>query len=188
MRLCCLSCAICIHYYGLFAFSLQTIKICSCGNIYMNNFIVKLPVSKGKCLLHIVLRLACIYLKTDSCSFLWRARPCPLSDTFDLGGYKVWESLGIPVCTQCTGKREFLFTELYKDLQVHTYIFISLFFSFLDGITIFRPSTFFIKILSSVGVQIRVQMKPVMQLSIMVDHSYQNRTSGRTYHILSVCS
>lgn len=128
MRLCCLSCAICIHYYGLFAFSLQTIKICSCGNIYMNNFIVKLPVSKGKCLLHIVLRLACICLKTDSCSFLWRARPCPLSDTFDLGGYKVWESLGIPVCTQCTGKREFLFTELYKDLQVHTYIFISLFF------------------------------------------------------------
>ncbi|NWZ60204.1 MUC5B protein, partial [Haliaeetus albicilla] len=70
-----------------------TIKICSCGNIYMNNFIVKLPISK-------------------------------------------------------------------------------------DGITIFRPSTFFIKILSSTGVQIRVQIKPVMQLSITVDHSYQNRTSG----------
>ncbi|OXB72764.1 UNVERIFIED_CONTAM: hypothetical protein H355_006207 [Colinus virginianus] len=70
-----------------------TIKICSCGNIYMNNFIVKLPVSK-------------------------------------------------------------------------------------DGITIFRPSTFFIKILSLTGVRIRVQMKPVMQLSITVDHSYQNRTSG----------
>ncbi|NXP41063.1 MUC5B protein, partial [Leiothrix lutea] len=70
-----------------------TIKICSCGNIYMNNFIVKLPVRK-------------------------------------------------------------------------------------DGIIIFRQSTFFIKILSSAGVQIRVQMKPVMQLSITVDHSFQNRTSG----------
>ncbi|GAB0190059.1 mucin-2 [Grus japonensis] len=72
-----------------------TIKICSCGNIYMNNFIVKLPVSK-------------------------------------------------------------------------------------DGITIFRPSTFFIKILSSTGVRIRVQMKPIMQLSITVDHSYQNHTSDPT--------
>ncbi|OWK58541.1 Mucin-5B [Lonchura striata] len=70
-----------------------TIKICSCGNIYMNNFIVKLPVKK-------------------------------------------------------------------------------------DDITIFRQSTFFIQILSSAGVQIRVQMKPVMQLSITVDHSFQNRTSG----------
>ncbi|KAJ7411355.1 hypothetical protein BTVI_50229 [Pitangus sulphuratus] len=69
------------------------IKICSCGNIYMNNVIAKLPVNK-------------------------------------------------------------------------------------DGITIFRQSTFFIKILSSAGVQIRVQMKPVMQLSITVDHSFQNLTSG----------
>lgn len=43
-------CLMCIRFHGLFSFSLQTIKICSCGNIYMNNFIVKLPVSKGKCL------------------------------------------------------------------------------------------------------------------------------------------
>lgn len=41
-------CLMCIHYHRVFSFSLQTIKICSCGSIYMNNFIVKLPVSKGK--------------------------------------------------------------------------------------------------------------------------------------------
>lgn len=73
-----------------------------------------------------------------------------------------------------------LFSQLCKDFRVHTTFFLLLFYC-LDGIIIFRQSTFFIKILSSAGVQIRVQMKPVMQLSITVDHSFQNRTSGRTH-------
>ncbi|CAM4571963.1 unnamed protein product [Lepidochelys olivacea] len=47
-----------------------------------------------------------------------------------------------------------------------------------DGITIFRPSTFYINILTSLGVQIQVQIKPIMQLFITVDDSYQNHTSG----------
>lgn len=103
---------------------------------------------------------------------------------------KVDTRSGIPwefLCyTGCTGKQKLLFTQFHKDLQVHAFFFF--FFFSLDGITIFRPSTFFIKILSSTGVRIRVQMKPVMQLSITVDHSYQNRTSGRTHPALSVCS
>lgn len=87
---------------------------------------------------------------------------------------------GNPCVTACTGKWKFPFTQLCKDLQVQT-IFFYFSLSCLDGIIIFRQSTFFIKILSSAGVQIRVQMKPVMQLSITVDHSFQNRTSGRTH-------
>ncbi|KYO22189.1 hypothetical protein Y1Q_0000775 [Alligator mississippiensis] len=47
-----------------------------------------------------------------------------------------------------------------------------------DGITMFRPSTFYINILTSVGVQIQVQMKPIMQLFISLDDSYHNQTSG----------
>uniref|UniRef100_A0A8C4YB16 MUC5A protein n=1 Tax=Gopherus evgoodei TaxID=1825980 RepID=A0A8C4YB16_9SAUR len=47
-----------------------------------------------------------------------------------------------------------------------------------DGIMIFRPSTFYINILTSFGIQIQVQIKPIMQLFITVDDSYQNHTSG----------
>lgn len=92
-----------------------------------------------------------------------------------------WEFL---CYTGVIGKWQLLFTQLHKDLQVRIFLF----FSSLDGITIFRLSTFFIEILSSTGVQIQVQMKPVMQLSITVDHSYQNRTSGRKDHALPVSS
>lgn len=98
----------------------------------------------------------------------------------------VWDSLGDSCVTlNVLVKRSSCFLSLIKVCEV--LFFLSL-FSSLDGITIFRPSTFFIKILSSAGVQIQVQMKPLMQLSITVDHSYQNGTSGRNYHILSVHS
>lgn len=141
----------------------------------MNNFIVKLPVRKGKSPSSHLPQNSLHLLQKDSCSFLWKEHD-PLTVRWLLG-------LGFPgyLCvTACTGKLKFLFAQLCKDLQVHTTCF-SFYLSSLDGITIFRQSTFFIKILSSAGVQIRVQMKPVMQLSITVDHSFQNRTSGRTH-------
>uniref|UniRef100_A0A8D0GKT0 Uncharacterized protein n=1 Tax=Sphenodon punctatus TaxID=8508 RepID=A0A8D0GKT0_SPHPU len=47
-----------------------------------------------------------------------------------------------------------------------------------DGITIFRPSTFYINVLTSIGMQIQVQIMPIMQLFILVDESYHDRTSG----------
>ncbi|XP_066475597.1 mucin-5B-like [Tiliqua scincoides] len=47
-----------------------------------------------------------------------------------------------------------------------------------DGTTIFRPSTFYVSIVTSSRVQIQVQLKPIMQLFITVDETYRNRTSG----------
>ncbi|XP_060132764.1 mucin-5B-like [Zootoca vivipara] len=47
-----------------------------------------------------------------------------------------------------------------------------------DGVTLFRPSTFYVNILTSSRVQIQVQLKPIMQIFITVDETYQNHTSG----------
>ncbi|XP_053104113.1 mucin-5B-like [Hemicordylus capensis] len=47
-----------------------------------------------------------------------------------------------------------------------------------DGVTIFRPSTFYVNIVTSSWVQIQVQLKPIMQLFIILDESYHSRTSG----------
>ncbi|XP_062823680.1 mucin-5B isoform X2 [Anolis carolinensis] len=47
-----------------------------------------------------------------------------------------------------------------------------------DGVTLFRPSTFYVNIVTSSRVQIQVQLKPIMQLFITVDETYQNRSSG----------
>ncbi|KAH0620986.1 hypothetical protein JD844_021942 [Phrynosoma platyrhinos] len=47
-----------------------------------------------------------------------------------------------------------------------------------DGVTVFRPSTFYVNIVTSSRVQIQVQLKPIMQIFITVDETYQNRTSG----------
>uniref|UniRef100_A0A8D0C705 MUC5A protein n=1 Tax=Salvator merianae TaxID=96440 RepID=A0A8D0C705_SALMN len=47
-----------------------------------------------------------------------------------------------------------------------------------DGVTVFRPSTFYVNIISSSRVQIQVQLKPIMQIFITVDETYHNRTSG----------
>uniref|UniRef100_A0ABM5F8L8 Mucin-5B-like isoform X2 n=1 Tax=Pogona vitticeps TaxID=103695 RepID=A0ABM5F8L8_9SAUR len=47
-----------------------------------------------------------------------------------------------------------------------------------DGIILFRPSTFYVNVVTPSRVQIQVQLKPIMQLFITVDETYQNRTSG----------
>ncbi|XP_062974478.1 mucin-5B-like [Elgaria multicarinata webbii] len=47
-----------------------------------------------------------------------------------------------------------------------------------DGIILFRPSTFYVNIVTSSRVQIQVQLKPIMQIFITVDQTYQNRISG----------
>ncbi|XP_077177563.1 mucin-5B-like isoform X1 [Paroedura picta] len=47
-----------------------------------------------------------------------------------------------------------------------------------DGITLFRPSTFYVNIMTSSRIQIQVQLKPTMQVFIMIDETYRNRTSG----------
>nr|XP_056707940.1 mucin-5B-like [Euleptes europaea] len=47
-----------------------------------------------------------------------------------------------------------------------------------DGITLFRPSTFYVNIVTSSRIQIQVQLKPTMQVFIVIDETYHNRTSG----------
>ncbi|XP_030646377.1 mucin-2-like [Chanos chanos] len=46
------------------------------------------------------------------------------------------------------------------------------------NLTVFRPSTFYIMVQTNFGLHIKVQLVPLMQLYITLDHSYQNRTCG----------
>uniref|UniRef100_A0A8D2IUY1 Uncharacterized protein n=1 Tax=Varanus komodoensis TaxID=61221 RepID=A0A8D2IUY1_VARKO len=47
-----------------------------------------------------------------------------------------------------------------------------------DGIILFRPSTFYVNIITSLRVEIQVQLTPIMQIFITVDQTYQNHVSG----------
>lgn len=61
------------------------------------------------------------------------------------------------------------------------------FLLFLDAITLFRPSTFYVNIVTSTGVQIQVQLKPIMQVFITIDETYYNRTSGIEVGLFLFC-
>ncbi|NXJ05985.1 MUC5A protein, partial [Odontophorus gujanensis] len=55
---------------------------------------------------------------------------------------------------------------------------INLFFSFIANVTIFRPSSFFIIMHTDMGIQVEIQITPIMQVFVRVDPVFKNQTCG----------
>lgn len=53
-------------------------------------------------------------------------------------------------------------------------------------VMVFRPTTFFIIVQTSFGLELEIQLIPIMQVYIKVDATYKQKTTGKKICILHI--